>query len=162
MIDPRQFADLVLRPVLVRLGMHSPAAEKLLMGTFAHESTVGGNTMLKQVRGPALGVFQIEPATYDDLFENFLEYRRDLRQRLRGFEAPWPADPLGQLVGNLPYACAVARLIYYRAPEALPDHGDVEALAGYWKRFYNTEQGAGTIPAWIMRYRETVQPIYPD
>ena len=33
----------------------------------------------------------------------------------------------------------------YRAPSALPEYNDIEGMAKYWKTYYNTSQGAGTL-----------------
>lgn len=156
----------VMRPTLARVGLHSVAAEKLLLGTVAHESTVAGVTMLDQVTGPgdlnlgpAIGIYQIEPDTMRDVFANFLEYRPELRLKVVEHLATVP-DPLVQLASNLCFATCIARLIYYRRPEALPYHDDTEALADYWKRFYNTEAGSGTTAAWLLHYREHVAPLF--
>ena len=61
-----QFRDLITR-VLKEVALYSPAAVNLLLGTAAQESGFG--TYLRQVKGPALSVFQIEEATFLDLRE---------------------------------------------------------------------------------------------
>ena len=63
-IDAQQFREEIVRPVLEHLdaadpGIDSPNAEELLMLTAATESQLG--RYLRQVRGPAIGVFQVEP-----------------------------------------------------------------------------------------------------
>ena len=50
MLEPQQVRSLVIRPVIRRLGLWSPAAERLLLGTALTES---GLRHLRQVRGPA-------------------------------------------------------------------------------------------------------------
>lgn len=157
----------VMRPTLIRLGLHSVAAEKLMLGTAAHESTIGGATMLDQVTGPgdtrlgpAVGIYQIEPDTMRDVIGNFLDYRPELRRKVEDHLAPVP-DPMVQLASNLCWATCIARLVYYRRPEPLPGHDDIEGLADYWKRFYNTAAGSGTTSAWLLHYREHVAPLYP-
>ena len=51
----------VIRPALRALDLWSPAAEDLVLGTAAQES---GLAYLRQIGGgPALGLWQIEPAT---------------------------------------------------------------------------------------------------
>ena len=73
--DARQFRECIIRPTLRALEPeipHSLVAEELLMLTAAHESHLG--TYLKQKGGPALGIYQMEPATYRDLHENFLRF----------------------------------------------------------------------------------------
>ena len=143
MLNPQHVLELVIRPTLEFLDLASPSAERLLLGTAITESRL---RHLRQFGGgPALGLYQIEPATHRDLFENFLDYprRHALRDRLQGLAAP--SESLDRrLIANLSYATAAARLIYFRRPEALPDAGDLQAIAGYWKAHYNTSRGAGT------------------
>ena len=102
-LDPRQVRDLVVRPVLDRLGLTKPlAAERLLMGTAAQESQF---RYLRQIGGgPALGLWQMEPATFADLWRRF-EARFDLREW-----TVYGAPPVDQLVWNLHLACAMARI----------------------------------------------------
>ena len=73
-----QFCEYVIQPALESIGMYSEPAEQLLLGTACAESNLG--TYLHQVGGPALGVFQIEPATHTDIWENYLLYRGELRE----------------------------------------------------------------------------------
>ena len=143
-----QFRTFVIRPTLENLGLHSPAAENLVLGTALHES--GGFRFFDQWTGaddvklgPAFGLYQIEPATHDDVLLNFVSWRPKLRAKLSLVEAPIPS-PHEQLVTNLAYATAICRLIYYRRPEPLPAADDLPGLARYWKKFYNTSAGAGT------------------
>ena len=147
MLDPQQFRRLVIRPVVRRLGLGSPAAERLLLGTALTES---GLRHLHQVRGPARGLYQIEPATLRDLYANWLPRRPKLAEGLRQFTVPHGALD-DQLIWNLAYASAVARLIYYRRPEPLPRADDLPALAEYWKAHFNTAAGKGAPADFIAR-----------
>lgn len=135
-IHPGQLREYVIRPVLHRLGLYSEAAEELLMLTAATESLCG--EYLHQVGGPALGIFQMEPRTHDDLWSNYLGYRASLADEIRQY-----GSTASQLPGNLYYACAMARIHYLRVPERLPSAMDVDGLARYWKDHYNTHLGAG-------------------
>jgi hypothetical protein len=141
MLNPQQFTSEIIIPALEVLGLDSKEARALLLGTAIQESRL---TYLRQIGGgPALGVFQIEPATHNDLYANFLSYRPEMRDRLLS---------LGErqhdsLIYNLRYAAAVARLIYYRAPGQLPD--SLEGQAAYYKKNYNTPLGAGTEQEYI-------------
>ncbi len=147
MLDPGQFRRLVIRPVVRRLGLWSPAAERLLLGTALTES---GLRRLRQVRGPARGLYQIEPATLRDLYANWLPRRPKLAEGLGLFTAPQGAHE-DQLIWNLGYATAIARLIYYRRPEPLPRADDLPALAEYWKAHFNTAAGKGAPADFIAR-----------
>ena len=151
MIDPRQLCDLVIRPTLQALDLWSPAAEALVLGTAIHESRL---ICLRQIGGgPALGLYQIEPATHADLCRNYLNNRPALKERVAAFLAPSPA-PDAQLATNLAYATAICRLLYFRAPALLPAAGDIDGLAAYWKAHYNTPAGKGVAAEWAQHYRE--------
>ena len=50
----------------------------------------------------------------------------------------------GTLETNDLYAAAMCRLHYRRVPAPLPQLGDPDAVAAYWKQHYNTALGAGT------------------
>lgn len=143
MINVKQFRELIVRPTLEKIKLHSKSAENLMVGTALVESKL---SYLAQVKGPALSVFQVEPATHNDLWEHFLPYKPNLRDsviELLSQGAVYDDNKVDDLVGNLPYACAMARLVYYRRPQRLPDAQDIMGLANYWKDHYNTRLGAG-------------------
>jgi hypothetical protein len=146
----------VVRPTLQHLdGLvpYSLAAENLLVGTAAHES--GLAALAQRGGGPALGVFQVEPATHQDLRDNFLRQRPELALRVDELAAPRPSL-VAQLVTNLAYASAIARLVYFRAPEKMPAAEDEEGLALLWKRRFNTPAGKGTGAQFLYHYRALV------
>jgi hypothetical protein len=156
MINAMQLRTEIIRPVLEYLDPvmpYSMAAENLLMGTAAQESRLG--SYIKQVgNGPALGIFQMEPATENDIVDNYLEFRGELHTYV--FELTNEHDHLPELTGNLYYACAMARVHYYRQPGALPDEDNVAQMANYWKLFYNTPEGRGTEAEFIHNYNKYV------
>ena len=131
--------------------MGSPAVEDLLLGTAATESHLGKYD--KQIGGgPALGIYQMEPATLNDIYDNYLAHR------------PWWADQLSKVVGcDKPhldklqydpiYSTIMARLHYRRVKFPLPGHGDIIGYAQYWKDHYNTRHGKGTVQKFINDYK---------
>jgi hypothetical protein len=158
-----QFSRFVVGPTLEFLGLDSLAARRLVIGTALAES---GGHFLDQVvgpndrtLGPAYGLYQIEAATYRDLFVNFLSGSRRMPLALSLIElrAREP-DELNQLVTNLAYATGVCRMIYFRQPEPLPHADNFAGIAGYWKKYYNTSAGAGTV-AGFMTKAEAVMRI---
>ena len=158
MMDIRQFNTLILRPTLRALDLHSFAAEKLMLGTAVHESD--GLRYIKQRRGPALSFFQIEPATARDVLERWLCLpRHDEIRALFRFHFETHHDIEERLLYDLRFACAVARLVYYRVPEPLPPP-TLAALATYWKSHYNTSAGKGRVEDWIANYRRHVEPVF--
>lgn len=150
----------VVRPTLKKMGMWSESAEALILGTAAHESRLG--TYLHQVNGPALGIYQIEPNTHQDLWKNYLSYRSDKAAMMSGFASRNNSSIQNmsvddqELICNMAYATAVCRMIYYRRPEPLPDSKDLPGLAAYWKTHYNTEQGRGTVEQFELDYKRLV------
>lgn len=151
--NAQQFRELVVRPTLEQLSgviPYSEEAEDLLVMTAAHESHLG--TYLKQINGPALGVYQMEPTTLEDIWVNYLAYRQDIESELSLICGDVHCGGPKELITNLEFATAMARVHYYRVPEALPRSTDFEtrsdyvrALAKYAKRFYNTEKGKATV-----------------
>lgn len=130
---------------------------RLLVGTAAAESHL---EIRRQIGGgPARGLWQMEPATAHDIFENYLIHRPDRYAKLMALmismsEVPiWtPAliDLEMHLEHNDIFACAMCRIHYLRVPEPIPE--TVEQHAKYWKQYYNTPLGAGTqghyVSAW--------------
>lgn len=150
MLSPSQLRAYIVRPTLVTLGMWTAAAEDLVMGTAAQESRL---TWIRQLRGgPALGLWQMEPATHDDV-SRYVINRPAIRDGIERAAGVVRLDSR-YLVGNLPYACALCRVHYWRVPEPLPGAGDVRGLSHYWKRYYNTAAGRGTPDEWIASYHD--------
>lgn len=149
-----QFRADILRTTLRTMGpkFAGTAAENLILGTIAQES---GFRYLRQINGPALGLAQMEPATLDDLYTNYLDYRPAVAKAVDRFLAPIPSRR-EQLQSNLAYMCAVARMQYFRRPFAMPQADDIEALARIWKRRWNTARGRGTEQAFILNYHQYV------
>ena len=149
-----QTRSLVIRPALKKLKLWSPSAEELVLGTAIVES---GLTYLKQHGdGPALGLWQVEPATHDDLYTNFLNYRPELGSKLIELRAAGLSLD-ENLATNLMYGAAVCRLCYYRKPDALPEAGDIEGQAAFWKQHYNTIFGAGTVSKYVYKVQQVLK-----
>lgn len=149
MLEISHLRELVIRPALEALHLYSEAAEELVLGTALQES---GLRYLKQLGdGPALGLWQMEPRTHDDIWLNFLSYEPGLAGRVRSL----CATPISEaLAGNLWYAAGMCRVHYFRVAEALPAAGDISAQAGYWKRWYNTPRGAGTVEEYLAKWNK--------
>jgi hypothetical protein len=125
------------------MGLWSQAAENLVLGTALVESKA---EYIHQVRGPALGLWQMEPATHDDIHANFLVFRKDLRDKLAELATSAEITAgANEMVGNLYYACAMCRLLYRRVREDLPPEKDAEGMASFYKRWYNTPAGKSSV-----------------
>jgi hypothetical protein len=51
----------------------------------------------------------------------------------------------------------MCRLHYRRVPEPLPDAEDINGLAAYWKKYYNTKAGRGSESEFIINWYNLVQ-----
>lgn len=149
MFDVDQFRGCIVQPALKRINRYSPQAEALLVGICAHESR--GGTYVRQIKGPALGVFQMEPMTHDYLWRSYLGANPALRANvlasLRLAAKPSPEE----MVHNLQYAAMMARIFFLRFPEPIPE--TLEGQAALWKQRYNTAQGKGTVEQYIADYQ---------
>lgn len=152
-MDIRQFRDYVVVPALGQIGAYSRAAEQLVMGTGLTESRF---MFLQQIgKGPARGFFQMEPATHDDIWKNYLSRKMILLNDLKGLLLR-DMDLHDQLRGNLFYAAAMCRIHYMRFREPLPEENNWPAMAAYWKKYYNTPAGAGTVEDFLQRSRPAI------
>lgn len=146
--------DIIL-PTLSILQAYSDDAMNLLVFTCAVESN--GGEYVKQINGPALGIYQMEPTTHTDIWSNFI--RRNVRlQQIIGlnFNCPTIPDP-DRLVYDLRYATMMARLHYMRFSEMLPDTNNHDDLFDYYKKYYNTEFGKATKADSIKKYKSYIK-----
>lgn len=146
-LDQRDVLQYVVTPTLQYLDPEIPysrGAERLLLGTAIHESKLQWLDQTAPGPGPAYGLWQVEAATHYDLWTRFVEPRQALAHKLRSLRAPW-ASPIDQLRWNLPYACAIARVVYFRIPDPMPAVGDVDTMAALAKRVFNTVKGKATV-----------------
>ena len=166
-ISFHQFKEHVVIPTLKYLEDEIPFSDEavdLLMMTCAHESK--GGRFLRQLgmegdRG-AFGVYQMEVATHDDIYDHFLTSRERLECLVLclsyDLEDEMNCFGLGeQLITNLAYATAMARVHYWRVKEPLPskdDMGYLDKLGKYAKRYYNTHEGKATASKYVADYLE--------
>lgn len=131
----------------------SEAAVELLVGTALKES--GGLKWRTQLNGgPARGLFQMEQATYDDIWSNYLTFRPPLGAAIQSAFSPAGGTlNFEQITHNDGYAAVMARLKYYRVPAPLPAAGDVTAQGEYWKTYYNTHLGKGTVASYVSTWK---------
>lgn len=146
--DKHQLEDLIIR-ILKEFNLYSQEAVDLLLGTAAQESQFG--RYIRQLgNGPALGIFQMEPNTEKDIWENFIKFKPELKTKLfNKFHIDKPSSEL--LEYNLAYQIIMARIHYYRVRESIPKE-NLAGLAKYWKQYYNTPLGKGTPEEFIKNY----------
>ncbi len=121
----------------------SESAVRLLCMIAAHES----NQFLynKQIRGPALSPFQIEPASYLDV----CEYAD--RKLYMPDDIPSPVE---RLLFDFKFATGIARVFLLRIPEPLPAEHDLRLMAIYAKKHWNTYLGKATPDMYFSAYME--------
>jgi len=141
----------VIEETLKRIDKYSEKVVCLLLGTCAQESDFG--TYFYQINGPALGVFQMEPATMRDIWCNYLNYRDNLVRSIYQACGVVDADEFA-LKTNIAYQIIMARFQYYRVPEPLPT--TVHGFARYWKIYYNTHKEKGIEEKFVENYNRYV------
>lgn len=161
-IDATQLREYIVRPTLRFLDPEIPyslAAENLLLGTAAQESKMGRwIDQLAPGPGPAYGLWQMEAATYSDHWRTFLQYRFDLQNKISKLVIPAEVVlDAAEMAGNLYLAAAMCRVHYRRRREQLPHASDVAGMGYYWKTYYNTHLGQGTIEEFVKSYIELVR-----
>lgn len=151
--------EYVVRPALLRVGLVALNREQLVVGTGNTESQYVHLDQTTPGPGPAYGPWQMEKATHDDLWSNYLAYQpsalRDAMLQIAGVKYGPP--PVETLHWNLMYGAAMCAVHYRRVRAPLPEAGDYEAMAAYWKRWYNTPLGRGTTAKAIPFFKEACE-----
>lgn len=115
---------------------------ELILITAIIESNNG--YFFKQVKGPALGVFQMEPRTEKCLWDNYLKYNKNLKKKIENLKAN-NAPGLSQLETNMAYSIAMTYAHYKRTGKKVPNIKDKLELVKFHKKYYNTEKGKSRI-----------------
>ena len=156
--------ELIITPTLKHLGLYSLSAETLLTAICAHESK--GGKYLRQLGCTgdkcAFGLYQIELKTADAIEHYLLRKSRTDPLRTEWFDIlhsylDKTIPPNLNLQHNHKYATSLCRLFFVRFKEPLPAHDDIEAIAKYWKKYYNTIKGKGTEAQFIKDYNWFMQ-----
>lgn len=147
-MDVKQYRELIVRTTLKEFQLWSKEAEDLVVGTSLHES--GGLRYIHQVGGPALGLIQMEPATYRDLWENFITPRQGLVEQMEKEFGIYAGITPEMLISNLALGAIMCRIHYLRSPGGIPMA--LADQAKYWKKYYNTYLGKGTVEEYIKHY----------
>ena len=154
-MQAQQLLDYIIKPTLKYMGgsYDSKNARMLLLATAAIESKCG--YYIKQVDGPALGIWQMERSTLVSMMSNCDALSvESFDEKLGKLAYPVAEFTFSKALLLSPmYACAMARLKYSMDIEPLPDHTNIREVYNYYKRIYNTPLGASTYEkfkqAWI-------------
>ena len=122
---------------------------ELCLGTIAQESGYG--KFRKQIGGgPGLGIVQMEPETFNDCVNNYLKFRPKIANKIisiSGVDSFNSSD----IEHNDVLAICMMRVKYARDKQPIPEN--LNGWASYWKRVYNSEQGAGKPEEFIFNYK---------
>lgn len=161
MIKPKHLREAVIRPTLKAANLWCPDAEELLIGTAAQE-TLGGYYLIQEnnegiyYKG-GLGIYEMEGPTHDGLWRNRIESRPLLKSAILRI-CNFSSEPnKNELITNLAYATLMTRIFYTGIEQRLPSCGDVDAMARYWKRHYNTVFGSGTVEQFVDNYHKYIK-----
>ena len=105
---------------------------------YRHLEQIGG--------GPALSFWQIEDWVCQDIWDNFIVYRKPYIQAMYKLGLIEESIPFC-VFSNIALAAAFCRIYYRRMPGAIPN--SMPERAAYWKRFYNTVEGKGTVDHYV-------------
>tara|TARA_R100000687_G_scaffold65420_1_gene53881 strand:- start:930 stop:1391 length:462 start_codon:yes stop_codon:yes gene_type:complete len=138
---------------LKKIDMYSKDASALVYATGMAESKY--KYLSQMGDGPAIGFFQLEPATMKDIMKNYVAYRKPILKSLQdlGYSE---SDSELRVKSNIALQVAFCRLKYRRDTFPLPEWWNKKDQAGYWKRVYNTELGKGTVDHFLEANEESV------
>ena len=153
LLNAPQVKNLIER-VLKKMDLYSPEAAELVYKTGKVER---GYEYLKQIKGPSRGLFRCESWVAVDICKNYLAYRKGLMRKvadatkvkLSYFVEPKEEDWSYILETNIAAQIAMCRLHYRRIPKPLPS--SLEGQAKYWKKYYNSMAGRGTVEDFLVR-----------
>lgn len=160
MINPSQYADLILEPALKAMRMYSLDAMYLMLRTALVESRL---THIKQLpAGPALGFMQIEPDTYADIIR-YLKTRDGIRISILEYcgYISLPAHP-HVLIHNVAFNAMIARVKYWMTPQPIPNYKDIKSQGEYYLNWYNTVRGKSTLESFMKHSEILGFIISPD
>lgn len=152
--DLMQFRDEIVKPSLIAIGLYGDNAVNLLLGTCAQESQFG--RFLFQKGGPAVGCYQMEPKTYNYLWDTYIEPNVAMKAKIRLFLGYTIKPDPKRMASDLFLATILARLHYFAIKTAIPEKDNLQALAEYYKKYYNTYQGKATVEQFMENYHRYV------
>lgn len=154
MFNITQFREFIVAPALNAIQIRSKEFIELLVFTCAVESA--GGTYVKQVQGPALGIFQMEPNSFTDLWVNYVirkpEICNALSLNLGVHRMPQPDE----MISNLLLAAALCGLFYQRF-KVDPKDMTEDTLWTLYKTHYNTDAGKAERDPSIKAYRKFIK-----
>ncbi len=129
--------DGVIRPTLAYLGVDTPQADRLLLGTMLVSQHLAERTP------EGLGAFSITSGLHTELWDQHLARDPDLASRVRGLASQrcFLLDPHAELRYNLAYATAIAWCLYQYQHDRVETLLHSGALGAAWALCFPQAQG---------------------
>lgn len=130
--------------------LHTHNFKDLILETCAVESNLG--SLIKQVNGPALSIYQIEPNTYN-FIDNLLKTKYKNIHNKTKYYIDLTKPQMHTRMTNIPHA-TVACMVYYlyaAGDKLLSNITTREQRANIWKIHYNTHLGKGTVESYLQK-----------
>lgn len=152
--------DYIIQPPTRAVNLWSQSSDILLIGTCGIETNYG--EYVHQIGGPALGIFQMEPATHLDIWMRYLNSRslaNDILDACGDIAAQNGIPNENLLIYNLYYATLMTRVFYLRISEPLPAANDALGMATYYKKYYNTSMGKTDLSKAVAVFKDVIAKI---
>jgi hypothetical protein len=155
--EAKHVYDLVVKPLLPLIGLDSPSARLLMVCTGQVETAYDN---LRQVLpdgnyGEGYGWWSQQKNSYDNCVK-YLNKVPKLKESILASCYLGILPSHDALIWNVRLACCMARVHYWQIPERLPAFDDLEGLAKYWKKYYNTPRGSGTVERFLAECKDII------
>ncbi|CAH1791747.1 unnamed protein product [Owenia fusiformis] len=144
----------VVDAALEKLKKYSETGQKFLRNIACVESKYGTdkNTYRKNYHG---GIWQVDEVGFKDTQDT--KSHPKLKERFKKIKELYGIDWEKVEWKDLRkpfYSALAARLLLQNKADALPPEDDIRKQGEYWKKHYNTEDGAGTVDDFVKRVEE--------
>ena len=164
-MTPEFFDRHFVGPVLSQMAAYDPRfdsqqARMLLIGTACMESNFCQYN--RQIKGPALGIMQVEPATEQWIRREYMLRHKPLYLVMHKLAGTIEADDeyySGLLESSWHYSIFISRLKYFSIPHPMPD--GLDALAKYWDDHYNANPSEGFPDEFVAKYKKYAGDFMP-
>ncbi|MFJ3481871.1 hypothetical protein ACIPL1_00665 [Pseudomonas sp. NPDC090202] len=145
----------VIRPTLIYLGRHQPAAECCLLAVAASQSALGAE--LDSQRGH--GLYSIPDLSHQQLWDNYLARDPDLASLVRGLASQHAffSGPDLELTVNLRYSTAIAWLMVEASHLPLPAENDLLGMARIWRQIFHPK---GRLQDFTRAWHTSIAPLF--
>lgn len=140
----KKHLDQIIIDVCNTLGYGSNDNAHLLLSETAQAETAYGDTLDKHLTS-GYGIFQFDKVGFEDTRDRTSAARKELIKKTYDIDID-QVDILALQWSPL-LSAIFARLFYLLRPGAIPT--DIIGRANYWKTYYNTELGAGTVSHYL-------------